>query len=935
VSLLGRDREVGDVLGWIGEANRGSSRVVLITGDAGIGKTALVQAITEQTTDSPTVVATGRTTELPGAPPFRPWRQVLGALGGETLLTPTDDDVGEVDRFARFDAVARFLADRARANGGLVVVLEDVHRADDPSIHLLVHVAETLADDPVCLLLTARSLTVEQTSAFQTASATLTSLAGSRRLDLRGLAPSEVEQLLGPEAGEELVAEAAAVTGGNPLFLRELARHWAAGGARDEIPASIVDCVRARLRDRSASCISVLQAAAVVGREFTAGLVATATGESATTCLEALDEAVQAGLVEPSGAPGWFRFVHIVVRDAVEADLGASTLARTHRQVALAIEAYDGTADDHLADLARHWDAAAVLGDRAIAASWCERAAASADRRLAWEDAARLYDRAVELIGPDGDPLDRHRLLLAGAGARQHCDDVNEAVARCVRAADAVRHLGQPDLLSAAALVVEARGGPPLASLRALAEEALTACAPDDDATRARLLGQLATCAFYLDPPSAEPLSVAAADAAEASDDPLARVAAARARQLALAGPEHASERLELASVMGDAGRQLGRPSITQWEAIWRIDALVELGRLPEATGELPILRQRVATLGHPISMYHLQRCEALLAQAAGRFDDALAWATRTCELFGRLEDERGGRAMLVGFETVLALHAGFDDELVRRWDSIDLSQAPPFLGDLPILGPVMAIAGAGAVDRASALYERLGPVDAWDPPRFLWLHLHATRLWAAVTLGRSSDVAALIAELDRHRGTHIGAGGGGLSYLGPVELWIGVGAAKLDRLDEAAASLREAQQTCERASARAFAVQAGVELADTLARRNDAGDPDEARALVQALRPAATSLGMVPWVRSIDALDAQLSADGRPTGPLTTRELEVAALVAEGLTNRAIAERLFLSERTAQNHVQHILTKLGVSNRTQVASWYADGGPAADRRRE
>jgi DNA-binding CsgD family transcriptional regulator len=328
--------------------------------------------------------------------------------------------------------------------------------------------------------------------------------------------------------------------------------------------------------------------------------------------------------------------------------------------------------------------------------------------------------------------------------------------------------------------------------------------------------------------------------------------------------------------------------------------------------------------MAHPVSRWHLLRCEAVLAQATGRFDDALASATEACALFGRLEDRLGAMAMQAGFETVLAVHTGFHDGIVERWDAIDLRLAPPFLGDLPVLGPLLALAGAGDLDRARSLYDRLVPMDAWSPPRFLWLHLHAVRLGAALALGRVADVEALVAELDRHRGTHIGTGGGGLSYFGPVELWIGVGDAGLGRWDEATAALRDARQTCERIGAGGFAVQAGVELARTLVRRGEPSDRDEAGALVVALAPVAAALGMAPWVEAL--ADLEQTTDGRRSpGPLTARELEVAGLVAEGLTNRDIAARLYLSDRTAQNHVQHILTKLGLSNRTQIARWYRE----------
>ncbi len=213
-----------------------------------------------------------------------------------------------------------------------------------------------------------------------------------------------------------------------------------------------------------------------------------------------------------------------------------------------------------------------------------------------------------------------------------------------MEAAEAARRLARPDLLAETCLIAEGRAGAPelLGQLHALAEEALADLGPDDHALRARLLGQLAVTAFYVDPAATEPLSREALAEADISDDPLAIVAAVRARQMCLIEPQHAAERLALAARMGATGRVLNRPTVTQWESIWRVDALLELGRVGEARHELVELRRRVTAVGLPISQWHLARVEALLADTAGRFDEAIVWSERARDLFEMLEDERG-----------------------------------------------------------------------------------------------------------------------------------------------------------------------------------------------------------------------------------------------------------------------------------------------------
>lgn len=925
--LVGRDRELDNLAGWLDEAFCGSPRLVQLSGDAGVGKSTLAAAMVRAAQGRGCAVTVGRATELDGAPPFRPWQQILGTIDGSALLDPVASLDPAVDRFACFDAVLDHLLAAAVDADGLLVVLEDVHRGDEPSIRLLAHVGEGLTSAPICVLMTGRSRNVEQSGVWAATAPVLARLPGARRLELAGIGSTAVAELLGPGHPDGAATRVFEVTGGNPLFVRELARHVDAGGDLDRIPTSVVDAVRVRLADRTDRCVEALRVAAVIGREFSAGVLATALGVAARTCLEAIEEAERAGFVESMGH-GRFRFVHILVRDAVEADLGAADLAGTHRRIAEAIEVEVGAGDEHLADLARHWAASAVLGDGDIAARWCERAAAAADRHLAWEDAARLYDRAAAVAGPGADPVDRHRWLLGSARARLHCDDISTAVDLCVRAVDEIRDLHRADLLAEAALVIEGRGGPPMARLRDLADEALTAVDAEDDALRARLLGQLAACSFYVEPSVMVDLSAAAMDAAQRSGDPLALVSAARARQMATAGPEHAEERLGLASVIGAAGRSLSRPSVIQWEPIWRIDALVELGRLPEAVAELVELRRRIEDVGLPMSRFHLYRIEALLAQATGRFADALVWGQRTCDVFSLFEDPLGGAAMLNGLRTHVGLHTGIDSELLDDFDAIDLDRAPPFLGDLPLLQPVLVLLSAGQPDRARLLYDRMAPVATWDPPRFLWLHLHSLRLVAAIGLDRTDDVDALADELDRHRDVHVAAGAGGLTYSGPIQLWTGTAASARKRWDSSVHDLREAYRLCADNGAKGFAVQAGVELARALLQRDGSDDVAAAGTVLAGVEPLAATLGMAPWATAITDLRQQLASSGADpgpdTGPLSPREFEVAGLVAQGLTNRAIAEQLFLSPRTAQNHVQHILTKLGATRRAQIATWYA-----------
>jgi DNA-binding CsgD family transcriptional regulator len=166
---------------------------------------------------------------------------------------------------------------------------------------------------------------------------------------------------------------------------------------------------------------------------------------------------------------------------------------------------------------------------------------------------------------------------------------------------------------------------------------------------------------------------------------------------------------------------------------------------------------------------------------------------------------------------------------------------------------------------------------------------------------------------------------------MGPVELPLGQAAAALGRPDQAVEDLRTAALICDASGARGCAVQARVELAAALTRRQAPGDRDEALAALAAAAPEAGQLGMVPFTEWTGQLRAQLAVGPAGDSPLSPRELEVARLVGQGLTNKQIGQNLYVSERTAENHVQHILTKLGLRNRSQIAAW-ASGEHGASR---
>ena len=355
------------------------------------------------------------------------------------------------------------------------------------------------------------------------------------------------------------------------------------------------------------------------------------------------------------------------------------------------------------------------------------------------------------------------------------------------------------------------------------------------------------------------------------------------------------------------------------WGELWRIDALVESGRLAAAAEELARLRVAVERVGGPVSAWHLDRVTACIAQAQGRYADAAAIGRRgfdrmrpvepapatgayfALQMRPRRPRRRHRRRGDVRAAAVRATAAVRDDGCGCR------ACASCCSGRAPRRGGRVVPAGRPDRDLVAARVLRAAGVRV-RRPRLL------------PSLGRYDDLAVLLDRLEPFRGEH--AVGDGVAYMGPVELALGRGAAALGRLDAAVDDLADGGRAGR--TGRSRRVRRRGAATTSRWRCSPATGP----ATATGPRPPRATPTAWPtrsaWRRTSTAppRSSRGSSGDDDATALSPREAEVAGLVAEGLTNRQIAERLVISERTAQNHVQHILTKLGFTTRSQIAAW-------------
>ena len=447
-AFVGRHAELAELLTGLGDTFAGRGRLFLLSGEPGIGKSRLADELVREAHARGARVLAGRCWEAGGAPAYWPWVQSLRAyvreaepqrlrveLGGGAaelaqilpelrailpeLPEPTPQDPEEA-RFRLFDATAEFLRN-ASASQPIVVVLDDLHAADTPSLLLLQFIARGLGSTHLLVLGACRDIDPIPGHALTEMLAEVAREPTTRRVSLRGLSEPDVAEYVELSASEiasaELVAALYEETEGNPLFVGEAVRLLALEGVRREstgvriaIPQSVHDVIARRLAHLSDECNRMLVLASVLGREFALAALVRVAGVEEDQVLDVLDEAITARIVsDVPGGRGRLRFAHVLIRDTLYQGLTAARRMRLHKLAVESLEAlYGDEPGSHLAELAHHSVAGRdfAKGCRmpsapAIARSHClptKRRLASTRRRSAFSRTNRTGSRRAPTL---------------------------------------------------------------------------------------------------------------------------------------------------------------------------------------------------------------------------------------------------------------------------------------------------------------------------------------------------------------------------------------------------------------------------------------------------------------------------------------------------------------------------------------------------------
>jgi DNA-binding SARP family transcriptional activator len=684
-AFVGRAREAAVLQDAWRRAAGGARGLVVVEGDAGIGKTRLAAELAGHAHAGGATALYGRFDEDAPAP-YQPVVAMLRGWAGGASLAPLGEPLGpravelgvvlpefgpmpggeEVElrageagtrRLRLFDALAALLAEVA-GEAPLLVVLDDLHWADLPTLQLVSHLVRAPAPERALFVATARA-----DEGGDELAALLTSLRREgvlERLELGGLDAGETGALvtaLGarPET-PAFVEELHGVTDGNPFFIEEVVRHLAGadgrlGGsvalAEAGVPEGVREISSRRLARLGEPARETLATAAVIGREFDFDLLEEVGPLDGDALVTALDEAVRARvLVEVAERVGRYAFGHALTRATLYDGLSALRRARLHSRVGEALIARRGAQlEPHLGQLAHHFALAAPVDRPERAVDFALAAGRRADRLLAWEEAAEHYRaalRARELAGATDDRL--HCELLLALGASQERAGASEHRATFADAAATARALGDRELLGRAALGYAGRWsqlGRVEQDVAALLQEALGELGDEDSALRARLLARLALELYYAaDPGRRLALSAEAVALARRLGDPVALATCLDARHYALWRPETVNERLAVASELRRLAQSVGDAELELEGAGWTVVDLLELGDVAGAGVQIDAASRLAAALHRPLYEWWTSLFRCAQAQIAGDFDAAERLAQETLAIGQRGQAE-------------------------------------------------------------------------------------------------------------------------------------------------------------------------------------------------------------------------------------------------------------------------------------------------------
>jgi DNA-binding winged helix-turn-helix (wHTH) protein/tetratricopeptide (TPR) repeat protein len=663
----------------------GKGGLVLLTGEPGLGKTRMAQQLAASAAKLGADSWLGRCLEVDGAPPFWPWiqilrdcmrdlgpgemRRLLGAEGADIAQAvpelrqmlpelPSPPPIDPVSgRFRLFDSVATFLK-RASGLRPILLTFDDLHQADRASVQLLEFVSRQATTARLLLAATFRPR-VGGADVLPEALQALARENTIQCIELRGLSRDELghylELVTGKAASDAELDSLLEKTAGNPLFVRQLVHGFRGeqlnsrtrfGDWLSRAPRStgLQGAIQRHLEVLSQPAQALLRVAAVLGREFSVGLLVEIAAVPLESVSEMLAGAVAAGLIHGvTDVLRRYRFTHVLVRDALYDQLSPSERARLHGRAARALDSRGAASDDVLlAELTRHYVAAAPTHDDGHAYEYAVRAARTAAQRLAYDEAATYFDRALSLTDFQApEPRRRMGLLLEKGEALAHTNEAPVARSTLVAAFGLACQLDAVDeLVRAAGLVARhlETGNVDLEQVEIL-RQAIAHLSDDDPRIPSLRALQAKSLLFSREQTERAQLALTALREARKLSDLTLRADAFKLCHEALIDPGYLGERLAIVEEMTAIAHQLGDPMLMLRAATAHVENCVEVGDMVGVDAAVATIEVLAEQYREPLYRWQARAVRGMRAYVSGRLElaeqliaEALALSTSVGE---------------------------------------------------------------------------------------------------------------------------------------------------------------------------------------------------------------------------------------------------------------------------------------------------------------
>jgi class 3 adenylate cyclase len=903
--FVGREAEIETLRKGVEDALSARGRVLLLVGEPGIGKTRTSEELTTYARMRGAQVLWGRCYEGEGAPAYWPWVQIIRSYVNDrdpkqlvSEMGPGAADIAEVvsdvrerlpglpvppqldpeaARFRLFDSVTSLLKNASNTEP-LVLVVDDLHWADRPSLLLLQFLARELGSSRILLLGTYRDVELGRQHPLEQTLAELARTQLSNRVLLRGLTEADVGRFLELTSGKvppaQLVEAVYRETEGNPFFVHEVVQLLGSDGRLEhpekieswslEIPQGVRQVVGRRLSALSEECNELLAIASVMGREFDFSILAKTAEPPEDRVLELIEEAEDARII--GGIPersGTYRFSHALIRETLYEEIRTTRRLRLHRRIAESIEElHSAEIESRLDELAYHFCEAASVGDVEKAVGYAERAAERATELLAYEEAANHYERALtalEAVEPV-DELRQAKLLVAVGMAQFQSGGSDLYRPTCARALDIARRLGEPELFARAALGM---GGPYFGSpsyvdeqMVSVFEEALKLLPDEDSGLRARVMARLGSELLWQQSTARRfGLWRDAVAMARRTGDRGALAWALSISAQFMVGDLHLNRGLSMTDEIVSLARESGDKRAEFLGLGARIPYLIGAGDVDAVDVALAQCAHLADELRQPLARSQAGQSHAARALWQGKLEEArvLAWEGRQHRF--RIDPE-------FARQTYGTQHYGRRRMQGRLGEEVPLLVAgAERFTDAPIWKALLSVAyvESGHIERARPLFDELAETDfgflgSTSPPGVIGLVVDT-----CAPLRDEARASTLYEILASFQSVYLQLGN--LVSFGSVPRARALMAATMRRDDDAERHFEEAIEVDRRMRADGWLPRTQCDFARMLLERDAPRDREKALVLLAESLETSRRLGLKGWLDM--ALELKLQLQG------------------------------------------------------------------------